>query len=175
MKPASTKKQPPKTQAQLAADYHVSERTVRSWEKEGAPLANAGEMAVWIKERRSRLTADKPAMEGLKLRRLELQCDILQREKDEAEGRLLKADVWLDKMKEHISALRQAVRNVLLLEQPSTLSGRGEADIREINQKTYNALCRRMQNAAGKLSVPGQPPIEVLATDHSQQAHTDHP
>ena len=92
--------------------------------------------------------ADKTAEQ---VRNLKLDAEAKERTRKQEEGEWIEARVWLDKIETHIGDLRQKLKNVFTLEQPVSLAGMTEIELREEGAKTYAKLCRWMQNAAGKL------------------------
>ena len=94
----------------------------------------------------------KAKLDAERLGKLQEERQKLERDRLKDTGEWLEAKVWLAKIDEHIGAIRQGLKSLLLTEQPATLSGRAEADIRELNQKTYTAFCRRMQNSVARLT-----------------------
>lgn len=95
------------------------------------------------------------------VRNLRLDAEAKERARKKDEHEWLEAAVWLDKISEHLGDLRAKIKILLLTDQPGSLCGRSEVDIRESNGKTYTQLCRWLQNAATKLRPPGSNALTI--------------
>ena len=86
-----------------------------------------------------------PEMEALRLQKLTFECAVLERENGVARGDLLPLQACLDALTEHFHQQRHDLKNCLTNEQPATMTGHAEAEVRTANQKTFERLNRRLR------------------------------
>src|SRR5690554_4608853 len=92
-------RKPPKTTTKLTDDaaakrYGVSERTVRRWRRDGAPLGDDKAMEEWLAARRQVPDGAVPGLREAKLQEIQERIRKLRLQNDVFEGRLV-ARSWV--------------------------------------------------------------------------------
>ena len=92
-----------------------------------------------------------PEMEALRLRKLTLECQVLERENRLASGDLLPLEEYGNRMEEQFGTFRAETRQLFKDEQPATLPGRTKESVLEYNRKSLKHLYRRLRAVSEKL------------------------
>jgi hypothetical protein len=140
--------QPPVSRTQLDEKlgelYNVSPRTIRLWRRKSAPLDDREEMADWIADMRRQGKGDGAEVHAARMKKLELQIEALELTNQQAADEFITRKFFLRLFEPLIDVARDALKELLLTEQPMMLTGKSEHAMREVTGKQFAAFLAKM-------------------------------